>query len=132
MCFFGHLYIFFGNVNSDLLPIKTFKKNFIYLDSYFRLHLVFVAACRLSLVAPSRGYSVVAVLGLITEASLVEYGLQNAWGSVAVVHGLGNCDLQALNAGSVVVAHRLCCSMACEIFPGQGSDWCPLHCKSDS
>ena len=87
--FFGHLYIFFGNVNSDLLPIEIFLKHFIYLASYFWLHWVFVAACGLSLVAPSRGYSVVAVLGLITEAALVEHGLQSAWGSVAVVHGLG-------------------------------------------
>ena len=77
-------------------------------------------------------YSVVAVLGLITEASFVERGVQSAWASVVVVHGLGNCDSQALNAGSVVMAHRLCCSMACEVFPGQGSNWCPLHWKSDS
>ena len=35
--FFGHLYIFFGNVNSDLLPIEIFLKHFIYLASYFWL-----------------------------------------------------------------------------------------------
>ena len=35
-------------------------------------------------------------------------------------------------AGSVVVAHRLCCSAACGIFPDQGSNPCPLHWQADS
>ena len=35
------------------------------------------------------------------------------------------CGLQS--AGSVVLAHGLSCSMACEIFPDQGSNPCPLH-----
>ena len=35
-------------------------------------------------------------------------------------------------AGSVVVAHRLCCSMACGILPDQGSNPCPLHWQADS
>ena len=30
-------------------------------------------------------------------------------------------------AGSVVVAHGPSCSAACEIFPDQGSNPCPLH-----
>ena len=34
--------------------------------------------------------------------------------------------------GSVVVAHGLGCSVACEIFLGQGLNRCPLHCKADS
>ena len=29
--------------------------------------------------------------------------------------------------GSVVVAHRLCCPVACGIFPDHGSNLCPLH-----
>ena len=29
--------------------------------------------------------------------------------------------------GSVVVAHGPSCSVACEIFPDQGSNLCPLH-----
>ena len=67
----------------------------------------------------------VAVLGLITEASFVERGVQSAWASVVVVHGLGNCDSQALNADSVVMAHRLCCSMACEVFPARDQTGVP-------
>ena len=32
----------------------------------------------------------------------------------------------------VVVARGLNCCTAFEIFPDQGSDQCPLHCKADS
>ena len=36
------------------------------------------------------------------------------------------------STGSVVVAHRLRGSPASGIFPDQGSNWCPLSCKTDS
>ena len=44
---------------------------------YFWLCLIFIAVCRLSLVAASRGYSLVAVCGLLTVAAslVVEHGL---------------------------------------------------------
>ena len=35
-------------------------------------------------------------------------------------------------AGSVVVAHGPSCSVACGIFPDQGSNPCPLHWQTDS
>ena len=35
-------------------------------------------------------------------------------------------------AGSVVVAHGPNCSVACGIFPDQGSNLCPLHWQADS
>ena len=35
-------------------------------------------------------------------------------------------------AGSVVVAHGLSCSVACGIFPDQGSNPCPLYWQADS
>ena len=35
-------------------------------------------------------------------------------------------------AGSVVVAHGLSCSVACGIFPDQGSNPFPLHWQADS
>ena len=35
-------------------------------------------------------------------------------------------------AGSVLVAHGPSCSAACEIFPDQGSNPCPLHQQADS
>ena len=36
------------------------------------------------------------------------------------------------HAGSVVVAHGPSCSAACGIFPDQGLNQRPLHCKADS
>ena len=37
-----------------------------------------------------------------------------------------------LNAGSVVAVPWLSCPLACGIFPGQGSNPCPLHWQADS
>ena len=34
--------------------------------------------------------------------------------------------------GPAVVAHRVSCSVACGIFPDQGLNPCPLHCKVKS
>ena len=67
------------------LMIGLFKKIILFI---FWLHWVFVALgfCGASLVAASRGYSLVAVRGLlIVVASLVvEHGLCGAWASVIV------------------------------------------------
>ena len=73
---------------------------------YFWLCWVFIAG--FSLVVASRGYSLTAVHKLlIAFASLVaEHGLSGAWASVVLASGLQT-------TGSVVVAHRLRCSMAC-------------------
>ena len=80
------------------------------------------------------GLLFIAVYGLlIVVASLVaEHGLQarrlrqlQHAGSVVVAHGLWS-------TGSVFVAHGLSCSMACGIFPDQGSNLCPLHWQADS
>ena len=46
--------------------------------------------------------------------------------SLVVEHGL--YSVQA----SIVVAPGLCCLVACEIFPDQGSNLCPLHRQADS
>ena len=75
---------------------------------------VFIAACKLSLVAVSRGYFlVVACELLIVVASLV------------AEHGL-------LRAGSVVVARGFSCPVTCGIFLDQGSNPCPLYWQADS
>ena len=65
-----------------VMPLKSksffffFFNKFIYLFIYFWLRWVFVAVCRLSLVAASWGYSFVAGGLLIAVASLVaEHGL---------------------------------------------------------
>ena len=44
---------------------------------------------------------------------------------MVAAHGLSN-------AGSVVLAHGLRCSVACGIFPDQESNPCPLHWRVDS
>ena len=47
--------------------------------------------------------------------------------------GFSCCGALALGAqASVVVAHGLSCSVACGIFPDQGSNPCPLHWQADS
>ena len=93
-----------------------------------------VAACRLSLVAESSGFSLLeAHRLLIVSASLAEqHRLQDAQVSavaavlsVVMAHGLRSISL-------VVVMHGLSCLAACGILADQGSNWCPLHCKVDS
>ena len=87
---------------------------FIYLFIYFWLCWVFVSALGLSLVAASRGHSSSRCAGL----SLLWPLMLRSTGS--------RC------AGSVIVAHGPSCSMACGIFPDQGSNPCPLHWQADS
>ena len=67
-----------------------------------------------SVVAASGGYYPVVVRGLlIAVASLV-------------------AELRLWSTGSVVMAHGLSLSMACGIFPDQGSKQCLLHWQVDS
>ena len=84
---------------------------FIYLFYlfYFWLCWVFVSLRGLSLVAGSRGHSSSRCAGLSLSRPL----LLRSTGS--------RC------AGSVVVAHGPSCSVACGIFPDQGSNPCLLH-----
>ena len=91
-------------------------------DSFFKINLfiyfwlcwVFVSVWGLSLVAVSGGHSSSRCAGL----SLLRPLLLRSTGS--------------RRAGSVVVAHRPSCSVACGIFPDQGSNPCPLHWQVDS
>ena len=78
-----------------------------------------IAVLALSLVVASRGYSLVATQGLLTTVAplVVEQGLQ--------AHSFTSCSMWALEL-------RLSCSLACGIFPDQGLNWYPLHCKADS
>ena len=102
-----------------------FKKNylFIYLClAVLGLHWY----VNFSVVAVSRGYSLVAVLELLlaVESLVMELGLQGAQASVVAAPGL-------YSTGSVVVIHRLNCSTACGIFPGQGLNPCLLHWQAN-
>ena len=67
----------------------------------------------LSLVAASGGYSSSRCAGLSLSRPL----LLRRTGS--------------RRAGSVIVAHGPSCSVACGIFPDQGSNPCPLHWQAD-
>ena len=92
-----------------------FKKKLInLLIFYFWLCWVFISVRRLSLVGASGGPSSSRCAGL----SLSRLLLLQSTGS--------------RRAGSVVVAHGPSCSAACEIFPDQGSNPCPLHWQADS
>ena len=81
---------------------------------YFWLCWIFVSVWGLSLVAASGGHSSLQCAGLSLSRPL----LLRSTGS--------------RRAGSVVVAHGPSCSTACGIFPGQGSNPCPLHWQADS
>ena len=55
----------------------------------------------------------------------------SAWSSHC--GGFSCCRARALGTqASVVVVHRLSCSVACGIFPDQGLNLCPLHWLADS
>ena len=87
---------------------------FIYLFIYLWLCWVFVSVRGLSLVVASGGHSSSRCAGLSLSWPL----LLRSTGS--------RC------AGSVIVAHRPSCSVACGILPDQGSNPCPLHWQADS
>ena len=102
----------------EIKTYSIFKKInlFIYLFIFLWLPWVFVAACRLSLVAASRGYSSLQCSGF------------SLWWLLCC-----GCTARALGAqASVVVAHGLSCSAVRGIFPDQGSNPCPLHWQADS
>ena len=99
--------VLFGSV-FPMIPSFLFLK-FIY----FWLCWAFIAEHGLSPVVVSKGYCL-AVRGLlIAVASLV-------------------AELGLWSTGSVVMAHGLSLSMACGIFPDQGSNLCPMHWQADS
>ena len=91
-----------------------FKYLFIYLFIYFWLCWVFVSVRGLSLVAASGGH-----------ASSRCAGLSLSWPLLLRSTG-------SRRTGSVVVARGPSCSVACGIFPDQGSNPCPLHWQADS
>ena len=100
---------------------------------YIWLRWVFVAACGLSLVAASGGYS-----SLWWQASHCSgFSCCGAWtlgtqASVVVARGLSSCGSRALERRLNSRAHGFSCSVAWGIFPDQGSNPCPLHWQVDS
>ena len=87
---------------------------YIYIFFFFWLPWVFVATCRLFLVARSRGSSLFPCSGF-----------PPSWPPTL------RSTSSRLRA-SVVVLHRLSCPETCGIFPNQGSNQHPLHWHADS
>ena len=86
----------------------------VFFKIYLWLCWIFVSARGLSLVAASGGHSSSRCLGLSLSWPLL----------------LQSTDSRC--AGSVIVAHGPSRSVACGIFPDQGSNPCPLHWQADS
>ena len=91
------------NSQKDVTTQTDFFKKFIYLFIYFWLRCVFVAVCRLSLVAASGGYS------LLRCAGFSLWWLLLLW-STLQVHGFSSCGMWAQQlwlAGSRAQAQQL-------------------------
>ena len=100
-------------------PFLLFLPLFFFLN--FWLLWGFVALHGLSLVVVSGGYSSFRCVGFSPQWLLLWH------------RGLAAAALRPeRRRASVFVAHRLSCSVACGIFPYQGSNPCPLHCQADS
>ena len=102
--------------NSCVITLAIFLIDFIYLFIYLSIGCVgsSVAVRGLSLVA--EGFSLQWLLLLRSIGSRrAGFSSCGTRASVVVARGLQS-------AGSVVVAHGLRCSMACGIFPDQGSN----------
>ena len=96
----------------DLRLLDIFIKQYLFI--YFWPRWVFISVRGPSPVAASGGHSSPRCAGLSLSRSL----LLRSTGS--------------RRAGSVIVAHGPSCSVACGIFPDQGSNPCPLHWQADS
>ena len=103
-------------ISSNIISLVVFffLILFIYLFIYLWLCWVFVSVRGLSLVAASGGHSSSQCAGLSLSRPL----LLQSTGS--------------RHAGSAIVAHGPSRSVACGIFPDQGSNPCPLHWQADS
>ena len=81
---------------------------------------------RLSLVGERRGYSRCGVWASRSGG----FSCCRAWVPGHVRSAGAALGLQS--AGSLAKAHGLSCPVACGIFPDQGLNWCPQHCKAES
>ena len=77
-----------------------------------------------------RFYLLLFIFGCAGSSLLLRLPVAAASGGLllVVVRGL----FLLWSRGSIVVAHKLCCSKACGIFPDQGSNPCSLHWQVDS
>ena len=109
-----------------------------YLFIYLLLHWVLVAACGLSLAAVSWDYSCcVEQASHCGDFSCCEAQALGAWASVVVAHGLSSCGSWSLERRLSSCGTQASCSVACGIFPDQGSNrvpcinrWIFNHCTT--
>ena len=111
-----------------LHPLKQLKCCIKYLNaSLFFLNFLFIYLI----------YLFLAVLGLrFCARAFSSCGKQGplfiaVHGPLTIVASLVG-STGSRRAGSVVVAHGPSCSVACGIFPDQGTNLCPLHLQADS
>ena len=99
-------------IKINLDSILNFKLIFIH----FWLYWAFIAVRGLSLVVVSRGYSLLWYLGFSLWWYLLLPNMS--------YRREGFCSF---STWAVFVLHGFSCSVACGIFPDQGSNTCPLH-----
>ena len=58
-------------------------------------------------------------------------GPQSTQALVVEACGLNSCGSRTRSTGSIVVAHKLNCSVACGIFMDKGSNLCLLHWQAN-
>ena len=78
-----------------------------------------------------RGLSLVAASGGHSSSRCGDHSSSRCAG-LSLSRPLLLWDTGSRCSGSVVVAHGPSCSVACGIFPDQGSNPCPLHWQADS
>ena len=108
-------------------PLSCTSYSFLKINYFiFWLWWVFTATHRLSLVVVS---------GAALGCSAHTFCCNGFSCGPACTPGLVGSVVAALglkSIGLVVVQHGLSGSMTCGIFPDQGPNLCPLHCKADS
>ena len=103
------------------IPLFIRQMDLYYLVSQFCLCCLFYWP-GFSLVVAGEGYSLAALRALLTETtSLVSgHGVQGAQASAAVGRSVSSGRSGPQSTGSIVVAHKPCCSTACGIFLDPG------------
>ena len=107
-----------GTVHQCLFVFHDLDTFFFFFNFYLFIYLwlcwVFASVRGLPLAAASGGHS-----------PSRRAGLPSSWPLLLRSTG-------SRRSGSAIVAHGRSCSVACGIFPDQGSNPCPLHWQADS
>ena len=97
---------------------------------FFLMRAFFALLCFLACLGPGSVLSL--SLAVVSGAALPRHTGFSLQGTGSRCTGLSSCSLQALEPmGSAAVGHGLSCSLACGIFPNQGSNPCPLRWQAD-